>query len=639
MISHFMLDLTKPLLAKSWLVALLGVPLFPTPTAQTLYMPRTVKEAISKGTRSLDGRPGPNYWENHGRYSISLTVAPPDRTIRGTEQISYSNNSPDTLKSLVIKLFVNIHKPGAPRAGGAADAYLTSGVHIDSFAVNGTATPWGNDARTFTWKRVPLKTPLMPHDSVKLAFDWHYEISLEAGREGMIDSTTYYLAYFYPRVAVYDDYNGWDTMDFTDQQEFYSDFNDYDVTLNVPANYVVWGTGTLLNAADVLQPAPLQRFNNSLTSDHVIHVATREQMAGDSITVQKPTNAWHFRASNIPDMAFAVSNHYDWDAASVIVDDAAHRRASVQSAFNDTAADYHHMVSFGQHALDWLSHNWPGVPYPYEKTTIVQGSADMEYPMMVNDGSTPDTVFSRFVVEHEIAHTYFPFYMGTNETRYGFMDEGWATTFEYLIGTADLGKERASTFFQQFRVNGWIHDPSPLEDLPIITPGDVLKGVAYGNNAYGKPALGYLAVKDLLGDAQFKKCLQAYMDRWHGKHPNPWDFFNTFSNVSGKNLNWFWNDWYFSNNYIDLAVASVNKVRNGYSVVIDNIGGMDAPVDIRVKYTDGDSATFHQTPAIWEANQQKATVTIPATRAISSLDLDGGIWMDADTTNNRWARK
>jgi hypothetical protein len=639
MISHFMLDLTKPLLAKSWLVALLGVPLFPTPTAQTLYMPRTVKEAISKGTRSLDGRPGPNYWENHGRYSISLTVAPPDRTIRGTEQISYSNNSPDTLKSLVIKLFVNIHKPGAPRAGGAADAYLTSGVHIDSFAVNGTATPWGNDARTFTWKRVPLKTPLMPHDSVKLAFDWHYEISLEAGREGMIDSTTYYLAYFYPRVAVYDDYNGWDTMDFTDQQEFYSDFNDYDVTLNVPANYVVWGTGTLLNAADVLQPAPLQRFNNSLTSDHVIHVATREQMAGDSITVQKPTNAWHFRASNIPDMAFAVSNHYDWDAASVIVDDAAHRRASVQSAFNDTAADYHHMVSFGQHALDWLSHNWPGVPYPYEKTTIVQGSADMEYPMMVNDGSTPDTVFSRFVVEHEIAHTYFPFYMGTDETRYGFMDEGWATTFEYLIGTADLGKERASTFFQQFRVNGWIHDPSPLEDLPIITPGDVLKGVAYGNNAYGKPALGYLAVKDLLGDAQFKKCLQAYMDRWHGKHPNPWDFFNTFSNVSGKNLNWFWNDWYFSNNYIDLAVASVNKVRNGYSVVIDNIGGMDAPVDIRVKYTDGDSATFHQTPAIWEANQQKATVTIPATRAISSLDLDGGIWMDADTTNNRWARK
>jgi hypothetical protein len=639
MTTNFLINFAKPLATKSWLVALLGIPLFPTPTAQTLYMPRTVKEAIRKGTRSLDGRPGPNYWENHGRYSIALTVAPPDRTIKGTEQISYSNNSPDTLRDLVIKLFINIHKPGAPRDGGAAPDYLTSGTHIDAFSVNGQAVKWNDSPRTFTWQRVRLPTPLMPHDSVQLSFDWHYEISLQAGREGMLDSTTYYLAYFYPRVAVYDDYNGWDMMDFTDQQEFYSDFNNYDVSLTVPANYVVWGTGTLLNPEELLQPAPLQRFKASLTSDQVIHVATREEMAGDSVTAQHPTNTWRFRASNIPDVAFAIGNHYDWDAASVVVDDAAHRRASVQSAFNDTAADFHHMVQYGQHALDWLSHNWPGVPYPYEKTTIVEGSADMEYPMMVNDGSEKDTSFSKLVVEHEIAHTYFPFYMGTNETRYAFMDEGWATTFEYLIGLTDVGKERASDFYKSFRVNRWIHDPSPLEDLPIVTPADVLKGAAYGNNAYGKPSLGYLAVKDLLGDAMFKKALHAYMDRWHGKHPAPWDFFNTFNNVSGKNLNWFWNNWYFSNNYIDLAVASVRKAGNGYTLVIDNVGGMDAPVDVRVKYADGDSATFHQTPAIWEANQQRATVNIPARKTIRSLDLDGGIWMDADTTNNTWVAK
>ena len=639
MTTNFLVNLARPIAAKSWIVALLGVPLFPTPVAQTLYMPRTIKEAIRKGTRTLDGRPGPNYWENHGRYSIALTVSPPDRTIKGTEQISYSNNSPDTLRNIVIKLFINIHKPGAPREGGAAPDYLTSGTHIDAFSVNGQAVKWNDSPRTFTWERVKLPTPLMPHDSVRLSFDWHYEISLQAGREGMLDSTTYYLAYFYPRVAVYDDYNGWDTMDFTDSQEFYSDFNNYDVSLTVPANYVVWGTGTLLNPEEVLQPAPLQRFKASLTSDQVIHVATREEMAGDSVTTQHPTNTWRFRASDIPDVAFAVGNHYDWDAASVIVDDAAHRRASVQSAFNDTAADFHHMVQYGQHALDWLSHNWPGVPYPYEKSTIVEGSADMEYPMMVNDGSEKDTSFSKLVVEHEIAHTYFPFYMGTNETRYAFMDEGWATTFEYLIGLTDVGKERASDFYKSFRVNRWIHDPSPLEDLPIVTPADVLKGVAYGNNAYGKASLGYLAMKDLLGDATFKKALHAYMGRWHGKHPAPWDFFYTFNNVTGRNLNWFWNNWYFSNNYIDLAVSSVKKAGNGYTLVIDNIGGMDAPVDVRVKYTDGDSATFHQTPAIWEANQQRATVNIPARKTIRSLDLDGGIWMDADTTNNSWQAK
>jgi hypothetical protein len=637
MITNLMLNLAKPLMAKSWLLAFLTIPLLPTPTAEPLYMPRNMKQAVRNGTRSLDGRPGPGYWENHGRYSIALTVAPPDRNIKGTEQISYSNNSPDTLRSLVFKLFVNIHKPGAPRAGGASPDYLTSGVHIDAFSVNGQTATWKDSPNTFTWQRVQLPTPLLPHDSVQLSLDWHYQISLEAGREGMIDSTTYYLAYFYPRIAVYDDYNGWDTMDFTDQQEFYSDFNNYDVSLTVPANYVVWGTGTLLNAAEVLQPDALQRFNESLTSDQVMHVATREQLATNRITAQKATNTWHFKAGDIPDVAFAVSNHYDWDAASVIVDDATHRRASVQSAFNDTAADYHHMVHFGQHALDWLSHNWPGVPYPYEKTTIVQGSADMEYPMMVNDGSTPDTVFSQFVVEHELAHTFFPFYMGTNETRYGFMDEGWATTFEYLVGQADMGRARAATFFQQFRVNGWIHDPSPLEDLPIVTPGDVLKGSAYGNNAYGKPALGYLAVKDMLGDAEFRKALHGYMDRWHGKHPSPWDFFNTFNNVSGRNLNWFWNNWYFSNNYIDLSLASARKAGSGYTLIIDNIGGMDAPVDVRVKYADGDTATFHQTPAIWQANQKQATVTVRTTKPVSSIDLDGGIWMDADTTNNKWS--
>lgn len=639
MMTNMLLGWTRPLLGRAWLLGALSVPLLPTPAAQQLYMPRAIKQAYRKGTRAMDGRPGPKYWENHAHYAISVTALPPDRTIKGTERITYMNNSPDTLRNLVIKLFINIHKPGAPRNGGANPDYLTDGTHVDAFTVNGQAVPWPQSSRYFTWQPVKLPTALMPHDSVRLSFDWHYEISKESGREGMIDSTTYYLAYFYPRVAVYDDYNGWDTMDFTDQQEFYSDFNDYDVSITAPANYVVWGTGTLLDPESVLQPAALARYRASFASDTTVHVATKSDLAAKQVTAQHPTNTWHFRASDIPDMTFALSNHYDWDAASVLVDDAAHRRASVQSAFNDTAADYHHMVQFGRHALDWLSHNWPGVPYPYEKSTIVQGFADMEYPMMVNDESTPDTTFSRFVVEHEIAHTYMPFYMGINETRYAFMDEGWATTFEYLIGQSDLGYKRATDAYKSFRVQRWINDPSPLEDLPIITPEDVLKASAYGNNAYGKASLGYLAVKDLLGDAQFRTALHAYMDRWHGKHPIPWDFFNTFNDVTHRNLDWFWNAWYFSNGYIDLGIAGVKLQRNGTVVTIDNIGGMPAPVNVKVTYADGDTTSFHQTPAIWQANLQRATVTIPTRKAVRSLTLDGDIWMDADTTNNHWAAR
>src|SRR6476661_11281656 len=268
--------------------------------APQLYMPRAVQRAFRNGTRSPDGRPGPKYWQNHGRYAITVTALPPDRTVRGSERIVYFNNSPDTLKALNIKLFLNIHKPGAPRIGGADSLYLAPGVQVDAFTANGRSVPWQN-ANTFTNKRANLPTPLAPHDSVTLTFDWHYQISLESNREGMIDSTTWFLAYFYPRVAVYDDYNGWDTMDFTDQQEFYSDFNDYDVTVKVPANYVVWGTGTLLNPQEVLQPEILGRFRASLTSPTTIRVATLDDMRAKRVTMQQPMNAWHFTSTNVPD--------------------------------------------------------------------------------------------------------------------------------------------------------------------------------------------------------------------------------------------------------------------------------------------------------------------------------------------------
>lgn len=610
-----------------------------TVSAQDLYRPRDVQQAYRNGTRATDGQPGKNYWQNRARYNMTITALPPDRNVQGEEEIVYVNNSPDTLKRLVIKLFLNIHKPGAPRNFGANENYLTSGVHIDQLLVNGSETPWRSNPFAFTFQTLPLPTPVVPGDSVRLNFRWHYEISLESNREGMIDSTTWFLAYFYPRVAVYDDVSGWDRMNFMDSHEFYSDFNDYKVTIRVPRNYIVWGTGTLQHPEDLLQTGALDRFNRSFGSDETIRVASPGDLKNGGITRQQPVNEWTFTANNIPDMAFGMSDHFAWDAGSVVVDPQTKRRASVQAAYNDTAADYHRMVAYGRHALDWLSRNWPGIPYPYEKTTIFQGYAGMEYPMMANDETYEDTVFSRFVAEHEIAHTYMPFYMGINETRYGFMDEGWATTFELLIGRNDLGKDRADQMYKQFRIAGWIGDNSADEDIPIITPGDALTGSGFGNNEYGKASIGYLAVKDLLGDDLFKKCLHAYMDRWHGKHPIPWDFFYTFDNVSGRNLNWFWSNWFFSHNYIDLAVTGLVKKGNAYTVSMENIGGMAAPVDIVVTYSDASTKTFHQTPAIWEKNPARTNVSIPADKKVASVRLDGGIWMDADESNNSFVVK
>ena len=604
--------------------------------AQDLYQPRNIKAAYKKGTRSPDGKPGKNYWQNYGRYDITINVTPPSRTIKGVEKITYINNSPDTIKSPVVKLIMNIHKPGAMRYNDAAADYLTTGTHIDALSAGGKSIKWTSPEYHSTWQQFRLPDQLLPHDSVALTFEWHYDVSLQSGREGMLDSTTYFLAYFYPRIAVFDDLDGWDKMQFTDAQEFYNDFNDYTLTVNVPQNYIVWSTGTLQNSNEVLQPVFASRLNKSMASDSLIHIATAAELAAKIVTKQNNINSWKWLAADITDVALAISDHYVWDASSVVVDNKTQRRASVQSAYDHKSKDFPFMVGFGRHALQWLSFNWPGVTYPFPKTTIVQGFAGMEYPMMVNDETYEDTIFSRFVAEHEIAHTWFPFYMGINEHRYGFMDEGWATTFEYLIGSADLGSEKATGFYKAFRVNSWINDPSAEEDLPIITPGNILNGPGLGNNEYGKASLGYLAVKDLLGDDIFRKCLHGFMERWHGKHPIPWDFFYSFNDISGKDLNWFWNSWYFSHGYIDMAIQDVKKSGAGYTVTVNNIGGFPAPFDVVITNNDGTKESIHQSPVIWAQNLHQAMITIPSKKIIKTITLDGGIFMDADTSNNKF---
>jgi len=604
--------------------------------AQSLYMPRDIQRAYQKGTRSPDGRPGKNYWQNTARYDITVRAMPPDRNIRGRETITYVNHSPDTLKTLTFRLIQNIHQTGAARDGDAGADYLTSGVEIDSFSVAGQARPtnWAGPA---TVKVVPLAKPLLPHDSVRMQVAWHFPISKQSGREGMIDPTTYFLAYFYPRVAVYDDYAGWDRIAFTDSKEFYNDFNDYTLRVQAPANYIVWATGTLQNPQQVLQPAAAKRLEQSMTSNEVIHVATAADLAKKSITTQAPMNTWVWKANDISDVTLGLSDHYVWDAASVVVDPATNRRASMQAAFADATKDFHSSVKFGQNALGWFSRNWPGIPYPFPKMTAFQGFADMEYPMMVNDSPQEDLGFAQFVQDHEIAHTYFPFYMGINESRYPFMDEGWATTFELLIGRVERGEQKANEDYKQFRM-GWVSNPAANQDLPTITPADELKRGA-GTNAYGKPSISYLALKDMLGDELFKKCLHEYMNRWHGKHPIPWDYFNSFSNAAGKDLTWFFHNWFFTNNYIDLAVEKVDQAKKKSSVTIQNIGGFAVPVDMKVTYADGSTETLHQTPAIWQADQRHATVPLNAKKTVKSIELAGGIFVDANEKDNKWTAK
>lgn len=593
--------------------------------AQELYQPRNIRKAYAAGIRSMTGAPGPKYWQNKGRYDIQFKLAPPSRTVTGNETIVYVNNSPDTLKRLCIRMNTNLHKYQSPRSGYHSLDFLDSGMVIQKFIYNGQSLTFNNDVGTAGYINLPK--PLLAGDSAKIAISWQYNLSRESGREGMIDSTTAFLAYAYPRIAVYDDYNGWDDIPHTDRAEFYNDFNDYTVAVTVPKNFVVWGTGDLLNAAEVLQPAIAQRLKASYTADETIRVATLQEMLGGKVTAQRDWNTWKFAVNHIVDVTYGVSDHYVWDAGSALLDTATGRRASMQAAYNDTATDFRKSVEFGRFALGWFSNHWPGIAYPYPVMTAFQGYADMEYPMMVNDGNVGDLDFAQLLQDHEMAHTYFPFYMGINETRYAFMDEGWATTFEYLIGIAEKGKEAADNFYKEFRVKRYIGDPSAEEDQPIISMSTQVSGMGYGSNSYGKASLAYLAVKDLLGDALFKKALHHYMHTWNGKHPIPWDFFNCFNTATGKNLNWFWQNWFFSNNYIDLAVETVKG-----KVTVRNVGGFAIPFDLVVVDAGGRETRRHYTPAVWEKNPR--SVTFPAPERIQQVRVEGGLFMDATPGDN-----
>jgi hypothetical protein len=620
-----------------------------------LYVPRDVQQAYAKGTRSPDGRPGPNYWQNHAEHRMRISLNPPSRRVQGEQEIVYTNHSPEPLDRLIFRLYMNAHQPEAIREKPVGAKFLTEGITIEAFSIDGKAVAWNNPADPLAFYNAPgstihavtLAAPIPPKGSVRIRMRWHYDLVADSGwKEGAIDETTYFLAYFFPRVTNYSDYGGWDYMPFTLGREFNNDFADFQVEVEAPRDYVVWATGTLQNPAEVLQPAVHRQLQASYTSDQVVTLAQATDVKAGRVTARGERLVWKWQAADVPDFAIALSNHYRWDAASTVVDPATGRRASVQAAYADSATDFRTMVEMAQQALRFASTAFPGVPYPYPKTTIVLGSADEEYPMMVNDASNvgnafaaqlPENAYTGFVAAHELLHSWFPFHMGINEKRYPFMDEGWTTAFEYLRNREVLGVTTADALFKAFRTSVLALPLSGL-DLPIITPHDALFGQAtvFGHNQYGKAALGYLALKDLMGDAAFRTALHTFMARWNGKRPLPWDMFNSFNDAGVGNYDWFFRNWFFSYNYSDLAVDGVRSAGGVQTVAVRNPGGMAVPFDLVLTFADGSSERVHRTPAAWQADGRKTEVPVAAGKTLKSVTLDTGIFVDANPGDNIW---
>lgn len=613
-----------------------------------LPMPRYIAPAYTTlGTRNADGTPGPNYWQNHSVHDIAIEVAPPGRTVTGTQTITYTNNSPNPLPMVVVRLYQNSRLPEAMREENRTADFLTDGIQIEEFSVNGQVIPWSTFDAILpfeTVKLVPLPQPLMPGESATFAFKWHYDLGLEYNREGVFDPTTFFIGYFFPRISTYSDTDagllpGWDLEEYTYRsgRELHNDFADFNYSVTVPKNFLVWATGELQNPDEVLQPDAAQRLLASRTSDEIVTIASPDDLQQGLITAQTDTVTWQWKAENISDVALGVSDHYVWDAGSVVADPATDRRVSVHAAYGEEFTDFATMAQDIKDIVASVSSEWPGVPWPFSHAIVFVGGGDEEFPMMANDG--PDAGegrTERFIAAHELLHSYFPFYMGIDERRYPFMDEGWTTAFEYMFNLEDIGQEAADALFIKMR-SGNLVKPYPGEEIPIIVPADATRGMVTGQDGYVKPALAYLALKEYMGDEAFKTSLHAFIDRWHGKRPLPWDMFNTFNDTSDQDLNWFFRNWFFESNYLDIALGDVQAVDGGYAIQVQNVGGAAIPFDVKVVYADDSEESFRQGPGVWQDSPAETTVTITTDKELKSVTLDGGIFVDGNVADNTWS--
>jgi len=608
-------------------------------TAQntTLPFPRNFEKSYEKGLRNLDGSPGAKYWQNRSEYNINVALNPKKKEIKGTEEVKYFNNSPDTLYMIRLKLLHDLYRKGGQRADDIDPKDLTDGVVIKYLSINGLAVEKSAQNRHDTYLDINLKTPLAPNSMLQLSADWSFTMpsSENATRECVCDPTTFFIPYFYPEIAVYDDLHGWASTPYNGLQEFYHDFSNYDVTITLPKGYQAWATGEWQNAADILQPTFLERWERAHGSKEVVSIFSEEELKVGGVYKKSSKNVFRFKATEVPDFTFAASAHYNWDATSVIVDEKTSRRTFVSAAYDSESNDYKRVARIAADGIHLMSTWLPGYPFPYPCLTVFDGNDGMEYPMMINDASVSMDQVTGLTV-HETAHTYFPFMMGINEQYYAWMDEGWASFFDHFL--ADSLENKNSRIGDGWGFgNDW--------EVPPMVPSRALDGLSYGFASYSRPQLAYMQLYDMLGYEKFHECMTVYMDRWKGKHPGPYEFFNTFNNVSGQNLDWFWRPWFFEFGYPDLKLT-VAKMDNAasegpnYVVYVERNGMMPVPLHLEIEFADGSKERIHKSAEVWKNIEQRTLqLNLIQGKTPIKVSLGSKTIPDVKPKDNFWIRK
>jgi hypothetical protein len=599
--------------------------------------------------RTGTGAPGRDYWQQRVDYVIRASLDTVAQTVTGEEHITYTNNSPDTLRYLWLQLDQNLFN-SASRGSRLFDQDsrfgtrgAEGGVTLTRVAQPALPAARGRPATPAaklkylvngTLMKLELARPLPPRGRQALDIAWSFPFGPNSNRMGieLIDgSYVYEVAQWYPRLAVYDDVRGWNTEQYLGQGEFYLEYGSFDVSLTLPANMLVAATGTLQNAAQVLTATQRARLTRARASDSTVVIRGVDEL--DDPASRPPSasgvHTWRFTADSVRDFAWAAARHFVWDAAR------ANRGKTLAMSFYPPSAQpiWNQSTQYVRFAVDNYS-SWYRYPYPVAiNVNGIEGG--MEYPMIVFCHTRTDAAALFSVTDHEIGHTWFPMIVGNNERLYAWMDEGFNT----FMNRYNWDKKYPGAYNR--RGDPGIYIPHALsgKEESIMTPADRISG-SLSTTAYTKPGLGLILLRDrIIGPERFDPAFKQYVQRWAYKHPTPADFFRSMEDGVGEDLSWFWRSWFYTTETLDQAVDSVASDSGSIAsrVYLRNVGAMPMPIELELVMDDGTIRQLSLPVEVWYGGS-RYNLLVPEAKKVVKVTIDPKrLYPDVRRENNTWS--
>jgi hypothetical protein len=616
------------------------------------FAPLTLPSPVNT-YRSGDGTPGPDYWQNRADYKIAATLDPKSALLSGDVTITYTNNSPSALPSLWLQLDENTYRKDA-RSRFAAGARRTVVLSTDGYMLDAVETGRDGDFEkspytvSDTRMQVRLATPLKPKGGrIQIHIRYHYTVPAgTSGRTGHAmtkNGEIFDLAQWYPRMAVFDDQRGWDTLPYL-ASEFYLEYGDIDYAVTVPWDVLVAGSGELTNPEDVLTATERSRLAQARASDKTVMIRTAAEINDpNSRPRQDGTLTWRFHMANTRDVAFSASRALIWDAARINLPGG--KTALAQSTYPVEGAGsqaWDRSTEYLKHAVENFSRRW--AVYPWPVASSLGGPINgMEYPSLAFDSWKDKGPALFWITAHEIGHTWFPMLVGFNERRDQWMDEGFNTFIDIYESDdfKEFGPKRDGEYAP--------HHGHPADEiLPLLedpqapvlmTSADQVSEKYRHPLTYFKSALGLVMLREqILGPERFDWTFRKFIADWSFKHPTPSDFFRAIESEGGEDLSWFWRGWYLNNWTLDLAVKSAAPAPGGWSkgavITLTNLDRLVVPATVDVAFRDG---SHRQVPVPAEAWIQKDTtqIALDSSKPVASVTIDPDhLLPDKDRSNN-----